>query len=89
VIEPARREADLPIVVVHEFRTENMNEPDLKMNAQGFGAFVGIFCALPADDVTPGQLYGPVTLSQGEHLPRRVDVLIGKAVFDWSPTTRS
>ena len=58
------------------------------LNAEDFGAFVGVLCDLRGHDVTHGRLYGPVTLAQGEHLPRRVDVFIGKAVFAWSATTR-
>jgi hypothetical protein len=87
-IEAASREADLAVVIVHEFLTEDINEANRSMNAEDFVAFVKVFCDLRVDDVTHGRLYGPVTLAQGEHLRRRVDVFIGKTVFAWSATMR-
>lgn len=87
-IEAAQREADLAVVIVHEFLTEDIDKTNRSMNAEDFGAFVRVLCDLRGHDVTHGRLYGPLTLAKGEHLPRQVDVFIGKAVFAWSATTR-
>lgn len=84
-IEAARSDASLAVVIVHEFRMENINESSRSQNAEDFKSFVGVLCNTPATDVTPGRLYGPVAPAAAEHLPRPVEMFIGKAQFDWTP----
>lgn len=83
-IEASHRDVATAVVIVHEFLTANMDDRSVKVNADDFRAFVGVLCAVSASEVTEGRLYGPAVLAQGAHLQRRVDLLIGKAVFDWS-----
>lgn len=82
-IEAARRQVATAVVVIHEFRTEDLNDENVHANSGDFQAFVGALLNLPASAVGSGRLHGPVNLKPGEHLERAVDVLIGKAVFDW------
>jgi hypothetical protein len=82
-IEACRRQADTAVVVVHEFRTQNMDSENVAVNAEDLQTFVSVLLGLPTSEVVPGRLYGPAVLAPGAHLERAVDVFIGKAVFDW------
>jgi hypothetical protein len=82
-LRASRRQADTALVVVHEFRTENLHGENLTANTEDLQAFVSVLLHVPASDVVQGQLYGPAVLAPGAHLDRKVDVFIGKVVFDW------
>jgi len=82
-IEASRRQAATAVVVVHEFRTENMDGENVAVNKEDFETFVSVLLGLPPSEVVQGRLYGPAVLAPGAHLERAVDVFIGKAVFDW------
>jgi len=82
-IEAARRQAAAAVVIVHEFRTESTDHDNVAVNTEDFQSFVGALVGLSPDQVIDGRLYGPARLEPSPHLERAVDVLIGKAVFDW------
>ena len=85
-IEATRHKADIAVVIVHEFRTENLNIENLAANSEALKAFIDQFVPGSPGEITPGRLYGPVTLPAGEHLKQDVKILIGKAVYDWRLT---
>jgi hypothetical protein len=87
-IEAARRETDTAVVIVHEFRTESLDAQHVAANAKDFQTFVNaLLLCPPATEVVNGRLYGPVALIPSNDLSREVRVFIGKAVFDWQPTS--
>jgi len=89
-IEAASRPAGTAaVLVVHEFRTEKIDPKKIAANGEDFQRFVGAILLQPAGTVVPGQLYGPVILPESTHLARKVDLFIGKAVFEWQPKSVS
>jgi hypothetical protein len=82
-IEASRRQSATAIVVVHEFRTENLDDENVAVNHEDFQNFVSVLVGQPSTKITEGRLYGPAVLTAGAHLKAPIDVFIGKAVFDW------
>jgi hypothetical protein len=82
-IEAARRQADMAVLIVHEFRTESADGGKVAANTEDFRNFVSALLGMPPSEVLDGRLYGPSKLLQGEHLEKAVEVFVGKAVFDW------
>ena len=82
-VEATLRRAHTAVVIVHEFRTEDVDAQNVAVNAEDFQVFVGVLLDLPASEVVHGRLYGPAVLASSSHLARGVDLFIGKAVFDW------
>jgi hypothetical protein len=82
-IEASRRHAAIAIVVVHEFRTEDLDDENVAVNNEDFQNFVSVLLDLPPTEIVLGRLYGPAVFASGEHLERPVDMFIGKVVYDW------
>ncbi len=82
-IEAAHRNADIVVLVVHEFHTEHMNPDKSAINAADFRAFVSVLVGLPADDIEPGRIYGPAKVALAPNSPQVREIFIGKAVCNW------
>lgn len=87
-IEASQQQAGTAVVLVHEFRTESMDDENVAVNTEDFQTFVGVLLGLPANEVVSGQLYGPAVFTLGLHPDRQVEVFIGKAVFDWKQPSK-
>jgi hypothetical protein len=85
VIQASRDGAPIGVMVVHEFLTEKVDRVEnVPRNAADFALFTATLARVPREKVRSGALYGPVKFPRGQYLAREVQLLIGKAVFDWS-----
>ena len=85
VIQTARDQASLGVMVVHEFLTSKVDRSaKVAANAVDFARFVGLLAGVGEAKVHDGKLYGPVTIPRRERLPHEVQLLVGKIVYDWS-----
>jgi hypothetical protein len=83
-LETANRNADVGVLVIHEFVTESAKPKQLDKNANEFAAF---FRALGIAEPRIGELYGPYQV--GTPAPdRTIPLLVGKAQYrrDVSPS---
>ena len=83
VLEAERKGASTAVFVIHEFRTTATKALKIQRNAEDYAAFVQALCGVPADQVAPGVLYGPRVVTRRQHLSADVQLLVGKAVYDW------
>ena len=82
-IEAARAEAGLAVLVVHEFLTEDIDSGKVDTNAKDLAKFVAVLLKDSGAPLISGRLAGPIALGPNAWLSRRIELLIGKAVFDW------
>ncbi len=83
-IEACARGAGIGVFVVHELRTDRANDKKLAANDQDLQAFAGALFGGEPEGFAPGRLYGPVHLPAGKSLSRDINLLLGKATFDWN-----
>jgi len=80
-IEASRRQANTAVVIIHEFLTQDMDPQRIRTNAEDLDLFIKTLFGVAT--TAAGRLQGPALLEPSPHLPRRIGVLMGKAVFDW------
>jgi hypothetical protein len=83
-IEAANANAATGVLVIHELHTSEANEKRLAKNAADLAAFVGLTGLEHTTESSAQRLLGPVTLSAVGSQRRDVQILLGRAVYDWS-----
>jgi hypothetical protein len=66
LIKVERRAARVGLLLIHEFRSKNLDERELKQNSTDWENFVHVFPQLATSKVKENQILGPVSVSGGE-----------------------
>jgi hypothetical protein len=82
LIEAKRNEAELGLLLIHEFRSASLNSNKLMLNATDWEAFVHAFPELAAVRVEKNQILGPVSVPGGGRVPNSVPLYLGKLVTE-------
>lgn len=73
----ASEQVPLAVFAVHEFRMPLAKPESLKANAEDYARFVGALFSIRRTSNT--QMYGPLRVQAGSHLPQSVELFVGKA----------
>jgi hypothetical protein len=78
LIEAADSGAQLGLFLVHEFRSQLLNENKLARNCIDWANFVRAFPELAGTEVVENQIVGPVSVPGGGRVPNSVPLYLGK-----------
>lgn len=73
----------IAVFVAYELRTDQADEKKLSRNDQDLRQFIDVLFGIDSRKFETGKLYGPTRLTAGKFLCGDVQLLMGKAVFDW------
>lgn len=76
LLQAANEQVSVAIFVVHEFQTALAKPELLKANAEDYERFVEALFSVPT--VSSGQIYGPLRVQSGSHLPQSVEYSLAK-----------
>jgi hypothetical protein len=82
LIEAAANEAEVGLLLIHEFRSPSLNMDKLTQNASDWANFVHAFPELAGGRIEKNQILGPVSVPGGGRLPRSVPLYLGKLVTE-------
>jgi hypothetical protein len=83
-IQAARDGSSLAVFLVHEFLTERSDRKDrVPGNAAAFSNFIRALERSPEMEVGTGMLFGPYHIESSEHVKHDIELMIGKATYDW------
>ena len=86
LLQAAEEQVHSAIFVVHEFREASTKAELLKANAADYARFVGALFSIRR--TSNSQMYGPLRVQAGRHLPQSVELFVGKATskcYRWLP----
>ena len=90
VIQAVKDQADLAVLLVHEFLTAKVDRAEkVPQNEADFALFVSALTRVQREEIRTGVLCGPVTIPRSQHLAHDVGLLVGKVVFDWTTGRQS
>jgi hypothetical protein len=82
LIEARANEAEMGLLLVHEFRSASLNGDKLTQNATDWQNFVQAFPELATARIEENQILGPVSVSGGGRVPNSVPLHLGKLVTE-------
>jgi hypothetical protein len=83
-VEAANASAYIGVLVIHELHTSEANEKRLAQNAADLSAFMAVSGLEHANEDSAQRLFGPIKVSGVGSQDREVQILLGRAVYDWS-----
>lgn len=82
LIEARGNEAEMGLLLVHEFRSSNLNRDKLTQNETDWQHFVQAFPELAAARIEENQILGPVELAGGGRVPNGLPLYLGHLVTE-------
>ncbi len=82
LIEAAANKAEFGLLLIHEFRSSNLNMDKLAQNATDWTNFVRAFPELAGAQIEKNQILGPVSVAGGGRVPCSVPLYLGKLVTE-------
>ena len=79
-IEARANEAEIGLLLVHEFRSASLNRDQLNQNATDWQNFVHAFPELASVRIEENQILGPVSVPGGGRVPHTVPLHLGHLV---------
>jgi hypothetical protein len=82
LIEAGANEAQIGLLLVHEFRSASLNADKLTQNATDWQNFVQAFPELAMARIEENQILGPISVPGGGRVPHFVPLHLGKLVTE-------
>jgi hypothetical protein len=82
LIEAGANEAEMGLLLVHEFRSTSLNRDKLAQNDADWRYFVQAFPELTAARIEENQIHGPVGVPGGGRVPHSLPLHLGKLVTE-------
>lgn len=85
LIEAKNRQAEIALLLVHEFISDRLDPAKLACNHNDWQAFLGAVLKDPTRELPTDRAIGPVTVCGGEYVPSHIPLYLGKIQTSLSP----
>jgi hypothetical protein len=82
LIEAEKNQAEVGLLLIHEFRSASLNKNNLTQNAADWENFVQAFPKLATARCETNQILGPVSVPGGGRVPSSVPLYLGKLITE-------